>query len=114
MKDVRRLKRLPIVKIPVKKVSRFNQHKGMFTCKRVLKYEGLNFSLSDPLEQSVAAEDKLFFKRQGPQMKVIKKLIQGEIARSAYLDLHGMTVEQAREQASRYAHEKFWPSCPQN
>ena len=53
-------------------------------------------SLSDPVEQSIAAEDKLFFKRQGPQNKVIKQLIRGEITRSACLDLHGMTIEQAR------------------
>jgi DNA-nicking Smr family endonuclease len=103
MKDVKPLKRLPVVKTRVKKTSRLSQGKAVPVCKKVVKFDkDLIFSLSDPLEQNVTAEDKLFFKRQGPQIKVIKKLVRGEMAYSACLDLHGMTVTQARKAVMKF------------
>ena len=98
MKDVKRLERSAAVKAAVKKVPRLSQiSKAIPVVEEAYKVaKDLLFSLSDPLDHSVTAEEKLFFRRQGPQVKVIKKLMRGEIVRSACLDLHGMTVEQAR------------------
>jgi len=99
MKDVKRIKQSPVLKkASAKKRPGLNS-----SSKLVSKHEKVHKvdkdllqSLSDPVEQNIAAEDKLFFKRPGPQSKVIKQLIRGEIIRSACLDLHGMTIEQAR------------------
>lgn len=99
MKDVKRIKQSPALKkASVKKKSSLNSSNRVISkSEKVHKIDkDLLQSLSDPVEQSIAAEDKLFFKRQGPQNKVIKQLIRGEIIRSACLDLHGMTLEQAR------------------
>lgn len=52
--------------------------------------------LSDPTELKVGSEDCLFFKQEGLQNKRIKQLTCGAIRQSDYLDLHQMTVEQAR------------------
>ena len=56
-------------------------------------------SLFDPTELTIGAEDRLFFSRPGLQNKRIKQFIRGEIRQSDYLDLHQMTVEQARSAA---------------
>lgn len=53
-------------------------------------------SLTDPPEQTIEAQDKLFFSRPGLQRRRIKQLIDGKILQSACLDLHRMTVAQAR------------------
>lgn len=58
--------------------------------------EGVTLILADPYEQGITAADRLFFSRSGLQAKQIKQLIAGKIAESDYLDLHHMTVEQAR------------------
>lgn len=52
--------------------------------------------LFDPVEQTIGAEDRLYFSRPGLQSKRAKQLMQGQIRQSDYLDLHQMTVEQAR------------------
>lgn len=52
--------------------------------------------LFDPTELTVGSEDRLFFSRPGLQNKRIKQLTRGNIRQSDYLDLHQMTVEQAR------------------
>ena len=99
MKDVKRIKQPhALKKAPAKKKPGLSaSHKSVSKSEKIHKIDkDLLQSLSDPVEQSIAAEDKLFFKRQGPQSKVIKQLIRGEITRSACLDLHGMTIEQAR------------------
>ncbi len=91
MSDVRRHKRLgvqksqkqsPLADQPPKYVKKKAAHHDIF--------------LFDPAEPTLATEDALFFRRQGPQNKLIRKLVRGEIKRTAYLDLHGMTIEQAR------------------
>lgn len=99
MKDVKRIKQSPALKkvSAKKKLGLNSSNKLVSKSEKVHKIDkDLLQSLSDPVEQSIAAEDKLFFKRPGPQSSVIKKLIRGEIIRSACLDLHGMTIEQAR------------------
>jgi DNA-nicking Smr family endonuclease len=99
MKNVRRIKRsATLKKSAVKKNTRLNpSHKSVSKNEQVHSTDkDIFLSLVDPVEQAITAEDKLFFKRQGPQNKVIKKLIRGEIIRFARLDLHGMTIAQAR------------------
>lgn len=108
MKDVKRIKQLPALKkVSAKKKSGLNSsHKFVSKSEKAHKTDkDLLQLLSDPVEQSIAAEDKLFFKRPGPQSKVLKQLIRGEIARSACLDLHGMTIEQARLAAVHFLTE---------
>ncbi|MFZ0218666.1 MAG: Smr/MutS family protein [Candidatus Aquirickettsiella sp.] len=56
----------------------------------------ISIALSDPAELNVGSEDRLFFNRPGLQSKRIKQLVRGDIRQSDYLDLHKMTVEQAR------------------
>lgn len=56
----------------------------------------LSLILLDPVELIVGSEDRLFFNRPGLQHKRIKQLTGGDISQSAYLDLHQMSVEQAR------------------
>lgn len=99
MKDVRRTKQSPTLKktSAQKKASANSVHKSISKSKQVFEIdESLLETLADPVEQPITGEEKLFFKRSGPQNKVIKQLIRGEIRRSACLDLHGMTIEQAR------------------
>lgn len=99
MKDVKRIKQSPALKkTAVKKKSALgSSRQSASKIEKVHKIDKALFqSLSDPVEQNITAEDKLFYRRPGPQSKVIKKLIRGEIIRSACLDLHGMTIEQAR------------------
>lgn len=98
MQEVKPIKRSVAVKAVMKKGPRTAQRsKPIALAKEPHKSDKeLFFSLSDPLEQTVLAEATLFFRRQGPQVNVIKQLMRGEMRRSACLDLHGMTVEQAR------------------
>ncbi len=56
----------------------------------------ISMALFDPTELTVGSEDRLFFSRSGLQNKRIKQLMRGDIRQSDYLDLHQMTVEQAR------------------
>ena len=98
MQDVKRLKNERILEKSVKKNAPLNQPFKLMQVKEI-EHKFVPFNpllLYDPIEQIIGAEDKLFFHRPGPQGKVIKRLMQGEIPRSACLDLHGMSVEQAR------------------
>src|ERR1044072_4967371 len=52
--------------------------------------------LFDPIELTVGPEERLFFSIPGLQNKRVKQLRRGDICQSNYLDLHQMTVEQAR------------------
>jgi DNA-nicking Smr family endonuclease len=53
--------------------------------------------LSDLFVIDVGAEDELNWARDGVQEGQMRKLKQGQIAFEGSLDLHGMTVEKARE-----------------
>ncbi len=57
----------------------------------------------------VGSEDILEFSRSGVQYKMLRKLRQGQYNVEALLDLHGKTVEEARE-----ALGKFLLRCKQN
>lgn len=94
MKDVRRSN--SFVRRPSSK-NRLNSTKSRTTEKEENhEKENKVIRLSDPLEQTIGAQDRLFFSRSGLQHKRSKQLIYGEIPQSNYLDLHQMTVEQAR------------------
>jgi DNA-nicking Smr family endonuclease len=53
--------------------------------------------LSDQFVIDVAAEDPLYWARDGVQESQMRKLKAGQIAFEGSLDLHGLTVEKARE-----------------
>lgn len=53
--------------------------------------------LSDQFVIDVGAEDELMWRRDGVQETQLRKLKLGQIAFEGSLDLHGMTVEKARE-----------------
>ncbi|MFC3609574.1 Smr/MutS family protein [Stutzerimonas tarimensis] len=53
--------------------------------------------LSDQFVIDVGAEDELYWARDGVQDSQMRKLKAGQISFEGSLDLHGMTVERARE-----------------
>ncbi|MGS7251583.1 Smr/MutS family protein [Pseudomonas anuradhapurensis] len=53
--------------------------------------------MSDQFVIDVGAEDELLWRRDGVQEGQLRKLKLGQIAFEGSLDLHGMTVEKARE-----------------
>lgn len=53
--------------------------------------------LSDHLATTVHADDELFFAHPGLQHKIMRDFRQGKITPAMSLDLHKMTVEQARK-----------------
>jgi DNA-nicking Smr family endonuclease len=58
-----------------------------------LKVDGL----SDQFVIDVAAEDELYWARDGVQESQMRKLKAGQVPFEGSLDLHGMSVEKARE-----------------
>ncbi|MCU7835544.1 MAG: Smr/MutS family protein [gamma proteobacterium symbiont of Taylorina sp.] len=55
-------------------------------------------SISDQLEiTGVGGEEFIFFARSGLQLKTQKQLRQGKIPVDDHLDLHGLTISEARE-----------------
>ena len=59
--------------------------------------------LSDPEEpELVETGDELFFARAGLQHNVLRKLRRGQYSIGAELDLHGMTVVEARQQLAAF------------
>lgn len=54
--------------------------------------------LSDQFVIDVAAEDELYWVRDGVQESQMRKLKAGQIPFEGSLDLHGLSVERAREQ----------------
>ncbi len=54
--------------------------------------------LSDQMEShEVGGEEFIFFTRAGLQLKTQKQLRQGKISIDDHLDLHGLTIDEARE-----------------
>jgi len=81
----------------------FNQKPKPILKKKIeLPEEPINFEFSDHLRETIHAEDKLFFARPGLQHKLLRQLRQGQIRQSAALDLHGLTVNEAREELSHF------------
>ncbi len=61
-----------------------------------------SIELYDKPDESLSPTDTLFYSRGGLQHKTLKDLRTGKIAPSAEIDLHGMTVEESRENLSRF------------
>lgn len=61
--------------------------------------------LSDEQVSLVASSEELLFAGPGIQLRVLKRLKQGHIPWQQGLDLHGYTVEQARDQVSRFIYD---------
>lgn len=91
MKDVRRTKSFPINTKPKKNSSEHT---------RLIRVEDDDQSslvrLLDPTVLNIGSDEPLFFSRPGLQNKRLKQLIRGSIRQSDCLDLHQMTVKQAR------------------
>lgn len=68
--------------------------------------EVLSLLLSDPPEGAdVETGEELLFSRPGLQHGVMRKLRRGQLSIRAELDLHGMTVAQAREAVTAFVRE---------
>lgn len=93
MKDVKSTKSLH-AKTKPKKTVYLTDKKKLIKLKE--EKQATSIVLFDPTELDVGSEDRLFFKRHGLQNKRIKQLTRGDIRQSDCLDLHQMTVEQAR------------------
>lgn len=61
--------------------------------------------LSDHITATVHADEELFFAHPGLQHKVIRDFRQGKITPAMSLDLHKMTVEQARKAVTQFLAE---------
>ncbi|TLY47564.1 MAG: hypothetical protein E6K54_03980 [Gammaproteobacteria bacterium] len=93
MSDVKRTKSFP-AKAKSKKIICKLEKAALINFKEDIQQTPL--SLLDPTELTISSEDQLFFKRPGLQNKRIKQFVRGDIHQSDSLDLHQMTVEQAR------------------
>lgn len=70
--------------------------------------ESFLFTLSDhQTEETVQAQDKLFFVRSGVSPKQVQQLKQGKMVIAATLDLHGNNTESARELLTEFINEKY-------
>lgn len=58
--------------------------------------------LSDEAVALVESTEELVFANPGVQLKLLKRLKQGHIPWEQGLDLHGYTVDQARDQLSQF------------
>lgn len=99
-------------------VKRFHSEKVLFSktpnkasfSKQVKKPES-EIYLSDYEGEIVAADDELTFSRSGVQPRYLRQLRNGELPVAAELDLHGFTIEQAREKLLKFiqlAHQRGW------
>ena len=56
------------------------------------------YALSDTMEaKDVSGEEFIFFSRPGVQLKTQKHLRQGKVDVEDHLDLHGLTIDEARQ-----------------
>ncbi len=67
-----------------------------------LEEEKVIDGLSDEAVELVESSEELLFANPGVQLRVLKRLKQGHIPWEQGLDLHGYSVEQARDQLSRF------------
>lgn len=61
-------------------------------------------SLVEPSEAELSEVDHLEFRRPGLQPALWRRLRRGEFPIEATLDLHGQTVDEARQQLARFIH----------
>ena len=61
--------------------------------------------LSDEAVELVESSEELLFANPGVQLRVLKRLKQGHIPWEGGIDLHGYTVDQARDQLSKFIYD---------
>ena len=64
--------------------------------------EKLTETASSSFVQMVSPQDILEYRRPGVQPYIVKKLRNGEYSEADFIDLHGLTVEQAYEKVMRF------------
>lgn len=104
---MRGVKRIPLSKkIHQKTISPMRRPKSQFEKNEA--EETWFFSDFETLEP-VGSEDRLTFSRSSISYKILRKLYKGQYNKEAVLDLHGLTVEEAR-----LALSQFLEKCRQN
>lgn len=76
-----------------------------------LEEEKVIDGLSDEAVNLVESSEELLFANPGVQLRVLKKLKQGHIPWEQGLDLHGYTIDQARDQLSRFVFDARRNKC---
>lgn len=76
-----------------------------------LEEEKVIDGLSDEAVNLVESSEELLFANPGVQLRVLKKLKQGHIPWEQGLDLHGYTIDQARDQLSRFLFDARRNKC---
>jgi DNA-nicking Smr family endonuclease len=97
MKDVRRLQ--------VDKIEAYRNLKKIrpFKDNTIYKNQDMADPLSDEWEtKHVKGEEFIFYSQSGLQYKTQKQLRQGRIPVDDHLDLHGMTIREAREELLQF------------
>jgi len=65
--------------------------------------DALNKMANDPFDiPDIEIDDELFFKREGVQQQIMRKLRRGKYAIESELDLHGMTVSIAKKELDSF------------
>ena len=70
--------------------------------RRLDEAEVLHESLHGDFPDALQPGEELFYARPGVQHNVIRKLRRGQYALQAELDLHGLTVDEARREVARF------------
>ncbi|WP_271273939.1 Smr/MutS family protein [Aliamphritea hakodatensis] len=73
--------------------------------------ESLVDGLSSEIVQLVESEEELIFATPGIQLKMMKRLKQGHIPWEAGLDLHGFSLDEARDELSRFIRDASQNQC---
>lgn len=64
-----------------------------------------------PIDPALAGGEELVFRREGVQLSVLRRLRRGEYRVQAELDLHGLTVPQARQVLREFLTEALERRC---
>lgn len=66
-------------------------------------FESINYALSDAQEhQTIQSDENISYASNGIQPRLLKKLRAGKFPIEDRLDLHGLTIDQARQQVSNF------------
>lgn len=99
MKDVKPLPKNTYAEI-------HHEKKKPFINPKVNDFESINYRLSDAqAHQTIQSDEKISYSSNGVQAKFLKKLRAGKIPVEARLDLHGLTIDQARQQVCDFVYD---------
>ena len=91
---------------PLRKKKAFAYHRDMASKEEDRIIDGL----SSEAVEIVESEEELLFAAPGVQINLLKRLRKGHIPWEAGLDLHGMTVDTARDELSRFIRDAYYQS----